>query len=413
MLLGAESAWAGISGSKFYFRVPSAWTANDATFAVYFFGVGTPEFSDYADAVVGVANDVYVVDVPSTETWTKLIVVRYDPDNATATPSWTGKWNQTGNIDVTDGKNFIYDGIWQDATSLSWGTYAVRTIAFDKNSTSWGTIYAYGWTNEGSNGKYLGDHPGVVVAPDANGICKITFAADDNANAKIQWNNGGTGASDKTSDLAIENEAVYNKSGKIANHTKGSTNVTGKYYSTFYAPYNVTIPTKDNADEDINITAYTGEYNDATSTLTLHALTGVTNVIPGGKAVILKASTNAAYSLKPTTAAAGTAGTNSLRGLTANTAVDDLGLAANTKACVLGVENGVVGFYGFTGTLGANKAYLVVPYTAAPTIRFEEDEATDIHNINANESAVKFIKKGQIFIQKNGVVYDVTGRAVK
>ena len=53
--------------------------------------------------------------------------------------------------------------------------------------------------------------------------------------------------------------------------------------------------------------------------------------------------------------------------------------------------------------------------TAPSAIRLdlEEDNATDINAIEASEKAVKFIKNGQLFIQKDGIVYDATGRVVK
>lgn len=42
-----------------------------------------------------------------------------------------------------------------------------------------------------------------------------------------------------------------------------------------------------------------------------------------------------------------------------------------------------------------------------------ENGATSIDAIEASEKAVKFIENGKLFIQKNGVVYDMTGRIVK
>ena len=50
--------------------------------------------------------------------------------------------------------------------------------------------------------------------------------------------------------------------------------------------------------------------------------------------------------------------------------------------------------------------------TSAPELRIIEN-ATNIESIEANETAVKFIENGQLFIKKNGVVYDATGREVR
>jgi len=64
-------------------------------------------------------------------------------------------------------------------------------------------------------------------------------------------------------------------------------------------------------------------------------------------------------------------------------------------------------------TINSTRAYLHVdvPYSA-PSLRIIEN-ATDIKNIEGNEAAVKFIQNGQLFIKKNGIVYDVTGAIVK
>ena len=64
-------------------------------------------------------------------------------------------------------------------------------------------------------------------------------------------------------------------------------------------------------------------------------------------------------------------------------------------------------------TINSTRAYLhvAVPYSA-PSLRIIEN-ATDIKNIEGNEAAVKFIQNGQLFIKKNGIVYDVTGAIVK
>jgi hypothetical protein len=69
-------------------------------------------------------------------------------------------------------------------------------------------------------------------------------------------------------------------------------------------------------------------------------------------------------------------------------------------------------------TITPTHAYLhiegqeIVPNPGAPGVRIIET-ATNIENIEGNETAVKFIENGKLFIRKNGVVYDVTGAVVK
>lgn len=70
-------------------------------------------------------------------------------------------------------------------------------------------------------------------------------------------------------------------------------------------------------------------------------------------------------------------------------------------------------------TCSANRAYLDfsgMDPVSAPGVRelpMAPENVTDIQSIEGKEVAVKFIKDGKLFIQKNGVVYDMTGRIVK
>ena len=71
------------------------------------------------------------------------------------------------------------------------------------------------------------------------------------------------------------------------------------------------------------------------------------------------------------------------------------------------------------GTVATNKAYLHCTNnpnpSLAPTLRiaFEENNATDIQNIEGSEKAVKFFQNGNLYILRDGVVYDVTGAKVR
>lgn len=60
----------------------------------------------------------------------------------------------------------------------------------------------------------------------------------------------------------------------------------------------------------------------------------------------------------------------------------------------------------FKAILKANNTSL------APTLRIIET-ATNIQNVEGNEAAVKFVKNGQLYIQKDGVTYTAAGVAVK
>lgn len=121
-------------------------------------------------------------------------------------------------------------------------------------------------------------------------------------------------------------------------------------------------------------------------------------------------------------------------------AADDVSsnlLKPNLKSAVLAVSTEIASttYYNYTlayeagspvfkhstgvGNLAANKAYLQTTVNSAASapsiIRIvdEENNATSIENIEANEKAVKFIENGQLFIRKNGNTYDTLGRVVK
>ena len=149
-------------------------------------------------------------------------------------------------------------------------------------------------------------------------------------------------------------------------------------------------------------------------------LTKVVNageVLPANTAVILK-STSASVVLTPTDAAAVTiSATNDLHGV-------DFATAAPANCYVLSghsTDNSVtgVGFYEFTGTIPAHKAYLTVSGGAAyapKKLRFifnEEQQATGIDNAAEALKSEKRIENGQLIIIKNGVRYNAQGQVVK
>ena len=92
------------------------------------------------------------------------------------------------------------------------------------------------------------------------------------------------------------------------------------------------------------------------------------------------------------------------------------GLSLNSAS-----EANSVGFYwmaagGVAFTNGAHKAYLAVdelPASAPERILFHDNSATNIQNVEGAEKAVKFMENGQLYILKNGVVYDAMGKTVR
>ena len=73
-----------------------------------------------------------------------------------------------------------------------------------------------------------------------------------------------------------------------------------------------------------------------------------------------------------------------------------------------------VGFYQYTGTLKAHRAYVVVGNSAPKRMRFVFDTETDIDRVEQPYMAAKkYIENGMLIIEKNGVRYNIQGQIIK
>ena len=179
----------------------------------------------------------------------------------------------------------------------------------------------------------------------------------------------------------------------------------GVYYNTFYhGSVAYELPT--------GVEAYTAKLSGSDLILTKVAQAGQT--LPANTAVILKSSV-ASYEMTPSDATPVTVGENDLQGVDAAT-------AAPSNCYVLSGPNSTnglteVGFYTFSGTLGAHKAYLVVPGSSpAPKhLRFVFDATVDIETVTGNPSPVteKILRDGVLYIQRGEQLYNAQGVRVE
>ena len=183
----------------------------------------------------------------------------------------------------------------------------------------------------------------------------------------------------------------------------------GVYYSTFFnGAQNYLLP----AGTDAYVATISGE------DMNLNKVVNGGEVLPANTAVILK-STSASVVLTPTDAAAVTiSATNDLHGV-------DFETAAPANCYVLSghsTDNSVtgVGFYEFTGTIPAHKAYLTVSGGAAyapKKLRFvfnNEQQATGVENVQGDKvQCTKVIENGVLYIRHNGKIYNAQGQIVK
>ena len=150
--------------------------------------------------------------------------------------------------------------------------------------------------------------------------------------------------------------------------------------------------------------------------MTMTEIASGAQVIPANTAVILQSSTGS-FSLTPSDgdAVSFTLSDNQLLGV-------DEATTAPTNCYVLSghsTDNSVtgVGFYAFTGTIPAHKAYLINGSAGAPKrMRFvfnEEQQATGMENAAEALKSEKRIENGQLIIIKNGVRYNAQGQVVK
>ena len=108
------------------------WDSDNAVMSAYFFKDSNNKFAGVAKQYSG--NTYYVV-IPS-GTWSHVILTRHQ--NGTTTPSWDNDWNQTGNIALQTGKNYIKT-FANSSESATWDTQK-PTSAASLNASST-TIY--------------------------------------------------------------------------------------------------------------------------------------------------------------------------------------------------------------------------------------------------------------------------------
>ena len=180
----------------------------------------------------------------------------------------------------------------------------------------------------------------------------------------------------------------------------------GTYYSTFYhSAVAYELPT--------DVEAYVATLSGDALLMTKIAEGG--EVLPQNTAVIFKSNIQN-YILTPSDATAVTFdATNDLHGV-------DVATATPANCYVLSghsSDNSVtgVGFYQYSGTLKAHKAYAVISGGVAyapKKLRFVFNQATSVEDVQGdNVQSTKVIENGVLYIIKNGVRYNAQGQVVK
>ena len=118
------------------------WDQAGAKFAAYTFNPGAGTFSSFMTLVSG-ETGIYKATINVTDT--KIVFVRLS--NAAATPNWTDKWNQTGDLTLGTDNQYTITG-WGN-TDGTWSTYNPTPVGVSETElmelyANNGTIYASG-----------------------------------------------------------------------------------------------------------------------------------------------------------------------------------------------------------------------------------------------------------------------------
>lgn len=322
------------------------------------------------------------------------------------------KWYSASNFTLNEDQNCsLYTNFAGTYTFTNSGfsltvAYPTQTYtAYFEKPSNWSQVKAHIWRYEDSANKNITDWPGQVITTTEGNYYKATFTSPAEPTGIIWNKHDGTDAgivgTDQTSNLTFEENAIYwfENNGEII--PSFTVTFTPDGYATFHYPTdNVLLPS--------GVTACSVGYSAPTLPLTDFSGDN-SNVIPANLPVILKGSGSATlYATKNTAFASGSS---------VLTGSGNSGASGGEGIYVLGIQGestSGTAFYRYpSGTIPANRAYLNTGGKYAPdAIRIVEGEnnTTNLESVETANNSVKFIKNGQLYIMRDGVVYDVMGR---
>jgi hypothetical protein len=271
-----------------------------------------------------------------------------------------------------------------NVATVSFSYTAYGSSAYSDNWGWWG----YGWS-------------ATVTAAEGYTITKCVFYDDANDANRTATDSEApfvveTTEEDKTPQVNGTPIKAYTSKGikkiEVYGYVTPTTNegATGEYWATYYN-------SAQGYTADANTTVYQAAVNSGKTAVVLTEVTG--REIPAGKGVVLKSSA-ATITLTPTTTTQTLEG-NELTGV-------DVATAAPSNAYCLSKETTGsargVGFYTYTETIPAHRAYLVVaggPSHARGFLGFGDDDNTT--GISLPEAVV---------IENDGPIYDLSGRRI-
>ena len=324
--------------------------------------------------------------------WRRVNTTQYTATGSQTLSAWDGVCS------IKTGAAGIYKfkiTSWDNGNPVLSITYPANptsyVVYFDETGLTWGQKNAHIYTSDDKN--ITGSWPGKEATLVSGSIYKVEFESAV-APANIIWSNNGE---NQLSTQSYINGVIFDKDGNKFHQLS----LTAGKWASFCPSIDVTIPS--------GVTAYKGAVSGSDAILTDIEQ----STVNAGVGVILKASADGTYTFSSTSGAAFDG--NALQGTTVRKARN---LSKVTYALYTDGE-GVQKFTKYVGDyIPTNKAYFELEgeVSLAPDafrIVDGEDEATDIKAFEASDKAMKFIENGKLYIQKNDVVYDATGRIVK
>ncbi|MBO7546514.1 MAG: InlB B-repeat-containing protein [Paludibacteraceae bacterium] len=383
--------------------------------------IGDYVFKGWSDAIV------YSTDVaPTMETGASIT-----PTSTKTVYAVFAIQTQTGTTDVEDQSysysenNWTVGGSYTDMSSSSPKYYMlhnggyVESAEFDLSIIS--KVVVYGGYYGGSNYTSISISDGTNTWKDVNvsgnsqtGTNTFTGGAALTGTGKLRITST-CGSSSTPNGVRITGFKIY-KLGPVYGYSGYCTSLpisvslTANTWATYCFGEDVTIPTS-----DPNLKVYRAKFNSSTNELTATPISGK---IKAGEGVLLKTTTagTTEYEFVTTTGASPLGDDNDLIGTIVATPTATLKGSEQYLMVLKKNDNKFVRYEG--ETFPANRACLAVTpeNTNAPSafrIVEEEQNATNIQNIESNDDVVKFFENGQLFIKKNGIVYDAVGRRVR
>lgn len=195
-----------VLNAKTLYFVPDLWETGGAKFAAYFYSSTNGSNYVWSEFLSTDETDAftYKVDVPDG----KDIVIFVRLSNTCTSPNWTDKWNQTGDLTITETNDCYTITAWGSGKSQGvWSLYTApkNVTAYFVNKDAWSKVYAYVYAAKNGHfatkwsGEELTTTEDVVKYP----VYSYTFSSSFGT---IIFNDGGT---NKTTDLTVDATKPY------------------------------------------------------------------------------------------------------------------------------------------------------------------------------------------------------------